>query len=107
MIALTEVEPSNTTMDTITSVVPVGRVFSFFKKQVTGRHLYVGSTSVEGVVLDGGTGETLAAFVDQKTGDKGVVGAVSKMEDIEEAFQAWAKRLRVVFDTAHGKLPKN
>ena len=107
IVALTDVEPSNTTMDTITSVVPMSRVFSFFKKQVTGRHLYVGSASVEGVVLDGGTGETLAAFVDQKTGDKGVVGAVNKMEDIQEAFKAWGKRLRVVLDTAHGKMPKN
>ena len=62
---------------------------------------------MEGVTLDGGTGETLTAFVDQKTGDKGVVGAVSKMEDIKEAFQAWAKRFRFVLDTAHGKMPKN
>jgi hypothetical protein len=45
--------------------------------------------------------------VDQKTGDKGVVGAVSKMEDVKEAFRAWAKRLRVVLDNAHGKMPKN
>ena len=107
MIALTDLEPSDTTMDTITSVIPTSRVFSFFKKQITGRHLFVGSASVEGVTLDGGTGETLTAFVDQKTGDKGVVGAVSKMEDIKEAFQAWAKRFRFVLDTAHGKMPKN
>jgi hypothetical protein len=107
IVALTDVEPSNTTVDTVTSAVPVGRVFSFFKKQATGRHLFVGSASVEGVFVDGGTGETLVAFVDQKTGDKGVVGAVDKMEDVKEAFRAWAKRLRLVLDTAYGKHPKN
>ena len=103
VIALTDVEPSMPVLDTITSVVPVARVLSFLKKQVTGKHTFVGSASVEGVIVDGGTNEPLIAFVDKRTGDKGVFGGVKKMEDVHEAFEWWAKRLRKVLDQAHAK----
>ena len=104
VIALTDVEPSNAIMDTVTSIVPTARVFSFLKKQVTGKDSFVGSASIEGVVLDGATNETLIAFADKQTGDKGVFGATESMEDVNEAFKHWAKRLRLVLDQAHGKV---
>ena len=104
IIALTDVEPSNPVLDTVTSAVPMARVFSFIKKQVTGKHSFVGSASIEGVILDGGTGETLIAFADKQTGDKGVFGGVDSMEDVDDAFEDWAKRLRLVLDRAHGKV---
>ena len=104
IVALTDVEPSNPLMDTVTSIVPFARVFSFVRKKATGQHSFVGSASVEGVIVDGGTGETLIAFADKQTGDKGVLGGVDSMEDVSEAFEHWAKRLRLVLDRAHGKV---
>lgn len=106
VVALTDVEPSDTTMDTVTTVVPTARVFSFLKKQVTGKNSFVGSASVEGVLLDGGSGETLAAFVDSRPGSKGIGGVTDEYNDAKEAFEAWGKRLRYVLDTAHGRTKK-
>ena len=93
-VALTDIELPNTAMDTITSVVPVARVLSFLKKEVTGRHSFVGSASIEGVFVDGGSNETLIAFVDTRTGDKGIGGATDKFEDARDAFKWWGDRLR-------------
>ncbi len=102
IIALTDVEASNPALDTITSVIPMARVFSFVKKQVTGSHSFVGSASIEGVVVDGGSGDILVAFVDHRSGDKGVAGGDDPLEDAREAFQWWSARLRTVLDEAHG-----
>jgi len=103
MIALTDVEPSNAVMDTITSIVPFARVFSFIKSETGGEHSFVGSASVEGVIIDGLSGETLIAFVDKQSGDKGIFGGVDSMEDVNDAFIFWSTRLRKVLDQAHGK----
>ena len=102
IIALTDVEASNPALDTITSVIPMARVFSFVKKQVTGSHSFVGSASIEGVVVDGGSDDILVAFVDHRSGD--LVAAVGRqaVQDAREAFQWWAARLRAVLDEAHG-----
>ena len=105
IIALTDVEPSNPTMDKISSVVPMARVFSFIKKEVTGQHSFVGSASVEGVVVDGATNETMIAFTDKRSGDKGVFKDTGSMKDVNEAFKYWSKRLRLVLDQAFGKAP--
>ncbi len=101
IIALTDVEASNPALDTITSIVPMARVFSFAKKQVTGSHSFVGSASIEGVIVDGGSGDILVAFVDQRSGDKGVAGGSDPFEDAREAFQWWGARLAAVLDEAH------
>ena len=69
----------------------------------TGRHTFVGSASVEGVLVDSVTNETLIAFVDKKTGDKGVFGAVDHMEDVYEAFDFWAKKFRLVMTSSRAK----
>ncbi len=102
IIALTDVEASNPALDMITSVIPMARVFSFAKKQVTGSHSFVGSASIEGVVVDGGSDDILIAFVDHRSGDKGVAGGDDPLEDAREAFQWWSARLRAVLDEAHG-----
>ena len=102
IIALTDVEASNPALDTITSVIPMARVFSFVKKQVTGSHSFVGSASIEGVIVDGANNDVLVAFVDHRSGDKGIGGGSDALEDAREAFQWWAARLRAVLDEAHG-----
>ncbi len=99
-VALTDVELPNPALDTVTSVVPVARVVSFLKKKVTGRHSFVGSASIEGVLVDGGTNETLIAFVDTRSGDKGVGGSTDKFEDAREAFKWWGDRLRTFLEQA-------
>ena len=79
------------------------RAFSFLKKQVTGSHSFVGSASIEGVIVDGGTGETLIAFTDKRTGEKSIGTATDELNDAREAFEWWGKRLRKVLDQAPAK----
>ena len=103
VIALTDVESTNAALDTITSIVPMARIFSFVKKQVTGADSFVGSASIEGVIVDGGTGETLMAFTDKRVGEKSISNATDELNDAREAFEWWGKRLRKVLDQAHAK----
>ncbi len=103
VVALTDVEPSNPVLDTVTSVVPFARVMSFAKSKITGEHSFTGSASIEGLAIDMGTNETVFAFVDKRAGDKGIFGGVDSMEDVHEAFEFWAGRLRIVLDEAHGR----
>ena len=102
IIALTDVEASNPALDSITSIVPMARVLSFVKRQVTGSHSFVGSASIEGVIVDGANNDVLVAFVDHRSGDKGIGGGSDALEDAREAFQWWGARLRTVLDEAHG-----
>ena len=101
LIALTDIDTSEVVLDEVTSIMPTARVLSFLKEQITGSHSFVGSATIEAILLDGGTGETIAAFVDHRSGDKGIVGGVDSMEDAREAFEWWGERLRKLLDEAY------
>ena len=96
--AITDIDTSMPVLDTITSVMPTARALSFVKSLVTGDHSFVGSASIEGLLIDGRTGESLVAIVDRRSGDKGVFGAVDSMEDVDEAFEWWAQKFRAALD---------
>jgi hypothetical protein len=74
-VAITDVQASNPTMDTISTVVPQALLLSGVKELVTGKPGFVGEASVEGRILDGQSGELLAAAVDLRVGGKSVAGA--------------------------------
>lgn len=101
-IALTDVEPSNPTMDSISSIVPFARIFSEASNLATGKHSFVGSASIEGTLVDASTNKTLIAFIDKRYGDKSISGMTDELNDAKEAFEWWAKRLRKSLDKAHG-----
>jgi hypothetical protein len=93
-VALTEAEASNTVLDTISSVLPTGYVFSGTKSLATGTGTFVGSASVEAKITDAELGTLLAAAVDRRGGTKSLSGVTSEWDDVEESFQYWASLLR-------------
>lgn len=93
-VALTEAEASNTLLDTISSVLPTGYVFSGTKSLATGTGTFVGSASVEAKLTDAELGTLLAAAVDRRGGAKSLSGVTSEWDDVEESFQFWASTLR-------------
>ena len=100
-LALTDIETSNPAMTGITTVLPVGLAVSVAKKAATGAHTGVGGASMEVEFLDSMTSERLAAGIDTFDGSK--MSGFTKLGATKEAFEFWAKRLRVTLDKAHGK----
>jgi hypothetical protein len=101
-LALTDIETSNPALTGITTVLPVGLAVSVAKKATTGGHTGVGGASMEVEFLDSMTSERLAAGIDTFDGSK--VSGFTKLGATKEAFEFWAKRLRVTLDKAHGKV---
>jgi hypothetical protein len=56
---------------------------------------FVGKAGVEAEVLDALTGERLLAAVDRRAGARSIKLKDSTWEDVREAFDFWAERLRV------------
>lgn len=100
-LALTNIEMSNPAITGITTVLPVGLAVSVAKKATTGGHTGVGGASMEVEFLDSMTSERLAAGIDTFDGSK--LSGFTKLGATKEAFEFWAKRLRVTLDKAHGK----
>ena len=68
--AITDVETSIPVMNAVSSVIPVGIVFSYGRSAITGSHTGVGVLQYEVVFLDGVTHEPLAVLVHRKSGEK-------------------------------------
>lgn len=100
-LAVTDIETSNPAMTGITTVVPVGLAISLAKQATTGAATGVGGASMEAEFLDSTTNERLAAAIDTFNGSK--MSGFTKLGSSKEAFEFWAKRLRVTLDRAHGK----
>ena len=103
-LAVTDIETSNPAMAGVTTVLPIGLAVSVAKKATTGSHTGVGGASMEVEFLDSVTSERLAAAIDTFNGSK--MSGFSKLGATKEAFEFWAKRLRVTLDKAHGKAAK-
>jgi len=99
-VAITDIEPSNPALSGITTVLPVGLAVSVVKKAGSGAHTGVGGASMEAEFLDALTNERLAAANDTFSGSK--LSGLSKLGATKEAFEFWAKRLRVTLDKIHG-----
>ena len=100
-LAITDIETSNPAMTGITTVVPVGLAISLAKQATTGAATGVGGASMETEILDSISNERLAAAIDTFNGSK--MSGFTKLGSAKEAFEFWAKRLRVTLDQAHGK----
>jgi hypothetical protein len=100
-LAITDIETSNPAMTGITTVVPVGLAISLVKQATTGAATGVGGASMEVEFLDSMTNERLGAAIDTFNGSK--MSGFTKLGSAKEAFEFWAKRLRVTLDKAHGK----
>jgi len=99
-LAITDIELSNPAMSGMTTVMPAGLAISAVKKGVTGSHTGVGGASMEAEFLDSMTNERLVAGIDTFSGSK--ISGLTKLGATKEAFEFWAKRLRVTLDKVHG-----
>ena len=93
-VALTEATTSNAVLDTVSSVLPTGYIFSGTKSLATGTGTFMGAASVEAKITDAELGTLLAAAVDRRGGAKGLSGVTSEWSDVEDSFQFWASVLR-------------
>ena len=93
-IALTDAERSNSTLDTVSTVLPQALVVSSLTGLVTGKPAFVGEAQAEVKITDGGSGDLLGAAVDRRVGGKSIAGSTSSWSDVESALQYWAQRLR-------------
>jgi len=93
-VALTEATTSKTVLDTISSVLPTGYLFSGTKSLATGTGTFMGAASVEAKITDAELGTLLAAVIDRRGGAKRLPGSTAKWSDVENSFQYWASVLR-------------
>ena len=91
-VAITDVEPSNPTANTMSSIIPIGMAVSAAAKATTDANLGTGEAATEMEVLDSVTKDRLAAAVDRRQGGKAAFRG--KWVDTEQAFDYWAKRFR-------------
>jgi hypothetical protein len=103
-VAVTKLEPSSPGRSVVSSVVPVGLAISVVKKGVTGSWTGAGKTGMEMEALDSVSQERVAAGVDERAGGK--TSSFTKWGSAKEAFEFWAKRLRIALDTVHGVIQK-
>ncbi len=99
-VAITDIVTSNPAVSGITTVLPVGLAVSVGKKAAGGSYSGVGGASMEVEFLDSMADARLAAAIDTFNGSK--MSGFSKLGATKEAFEFWAKRLRVTLDNAHG-----
>jgi hypothetical protein len=94
-VAITDADGGRPVLGVMSTVMPIGLAVSAVKKVATGTHSAVGSARIEMEILDSVSGERLAAAVDERAGAKwDLVGAFSKWDDVRDAFDYWAGRLK-------------
>ena len=92
-IALTGIETPNKVGATLSTILPVGLLFSVASKATTGEHTGVGSATMEAVLSDAQTGKVLVVGLDRYAGSKGVGAIADEFDAAREAFKWWAGRL--------------
>ena len=95
-VAITEAEEANVTLDTISTVVPIGLALGGLAALATGEWAFTGSVGAEVEMLDSQSGKRLFAAVDRRTGGK-VTGKGNKFDDwhtVKDSLDYWAIKLR-------------
>lgn len=91
--AITDMRPSNPTMDIVGSVLPVGILLSLGHEAVTGEATYVGAVSYEVKFTDAETGELLGMYMDRYVGKKYEDMSTDDLSHIQKGIQDFAERL--------------
>lgn len=92
--AITQVKASNPTMNTVSSVLPVGILITLGRKAAGAADPNVGSCTIEVRFSDAQTGETLGLFADHKDGDKYDSANFHELGQAQKAIDQWAELLR-------------
>lgn len=91
-VCLTDADSATGALTPFSRLLPAGIVISTGKKLITGTAVNVGKATMELEVLDGGTGEQLAAAVDRRVGTGVARKMLSDWADVRAAFDVWAER---------------
>jgi hypothetical protein len=98
---ITEARPTRPVANTLSTLLPPTLLYSIGKYLVTGRHIFVGETSMELELLDSQSGERLMAAVDRRAGRKlDALRGATRWGYTEKAFHYWAHLLRRGLDEA-------
>lgn len=95
-IAITEAEDANVTMDTVSTIMPIGLALSGLQRIATGTPSFVGTAGIEAEMQDSQSGRRLWAAVDRRAGSK-VTGKGDKFDEwraVKDSFDYWAERLK-------------
>ena len=93
--AITNLENANSTMNAISTVVPLAVVTTSAYTYFSDEPSYQGQVAVEAKVVDGGTNKVLLAAQDRRLGGKGVgEKTLSSWHDVENALTFWAQATR-------------
>jgi hypothetical protein len=93
-VAITEAEGSSVVLDTLSTIVPIGRVITEAKLLAAGTGTFAGAAGCEAELLDSTTGTRMAGAVDRRIGRKSVKGVFSTWSDVENAYDTWAEMLK-------------
>jgi len=105
-LAITDLQPTKPTLNTITSLTPAGLVLGSAAGEAGYVPTGVGEAGIEAEFLDATTNQQVAMFVDRRVGKKyDVVQGATTWGQIQGAFDAWAKLFRERLDEAHGIAP--
>jgi Protein of unknown function (DUF3313) len=92
--AITDARKSRPVAGLVSGVYVPLKVISIGKQTLLGTGIGVGMVTIEAELLDGQTGERLAAVVDSRSGTTAIRSKVSgTFGDIERSFNYWAQRL--------------
>jgi hypothetical protein len=104
-LAITDADSSETALNTISTVMPIGLALSSLKRVVTGSDSFVGEAQCEIDIRDSFTETRLAAAVDRRIGTKALRSKFGGWNDAKEAFDFWATQIRTRLQEAReGKL---
>jgi len=95
-VAITEAENANVTLDTISTIIPIGLAVSGLASLATGEWAFTGRAGIEVDILDSMSDTRLAAAVDRRTGGKitGKVDKFSGWRTVKNSLDFWANKLR-------------
>jgi hypothetical protein len=95
-VAITDAEDSNVTMDTISSILPIGMALNLIQVGITGKSSFVGEAGIEAEMLDSQTGKRLAAGVDRRVGSKytGQFDKFNEWHAVTDSYDYWAQRMQ-------------
>ncbi len=98
-LALTDIKDKNVTMNTISSIMPIGIAIDTIGLAATGAHSFVGDASAEMEIVDSLSGKRIAAGVDARAGGRYTGGFdFSDWGNAKDACDYWSQRIAFRFD---------
>jgi hypothetical protein len=93
-LAIVEAKGSRVALDTLSNILPPMVLITATTRLAGGTHLFVGKAGIEAELVDSVTGARLAAAIDRRAGRKVFRGKFGTWNDVKEAHDYWAERLR-------------